>query len=1696
MAQESRLVIVIDSQNAERNVKALAEELSKFTDRGDTASKTSQDMGKQLSVTNNIVQNFNTTVNNSNTSVQKTIEVTKQATQQNHKFAQEIKATTNELDKQEKAANSFGTSIKALAGYMAGLVTINAAITKIDAYTGLQNRLKLVTNSQAELNKATEDTFQIAQRTYSTWDSVLQVYQRFSDNSKTLNLTMDDTARLTETVSKAVAISGATAEAADASLMQFGQALASGTLRGEELNSVMEQTPALAKAIAQGMGITVGELRSVAAEGKITSQEIVKALRNVESDVDALFGKTDITISQSLTLLNNEITKFVGEASQGSGAANVLSGSIKVLAENLESISYVAILGGTALLTKAIATQVSALNTKVGSLVADNAASQLQKQKSIESAKATLAEAEAHLVNVRATNAETQAKYGASAASARYVLAANNVENATKAVTLAQGKSASMAGLVSGAWGLIGGPIGAITLGVTALAATYMYFSNKSAEATAKLKEQAEAAKLTKEEIKALNDEQRKEKLGDLAATIEAQNKALERQELAVGSALINIQNYAVGNAKVAEISNKARLGTISYTEAIEQLKAQKIPSDLRDALLKQVNAYDEAAETAAKTKQTYSLFGIEVTLAGNKAENAIVGVDKNTKSLNENERAALAAKNAQKKYADSLYDREYDAYFMKFALAKGFTEKQAEELLKSANWARKEGVQYTYEIAQKGLQVLDIEEQNKQVIDAKNKALKETTNELTKQQKLSKRLVGVSGQSGIGTGPHLDVRYGGSMTGQKVSNEHLARLQAGGKPLSSYKISSNYGPRQAPTKGASSFHKGIDFSMPEGTPITTNVAVKDIKTRYDSKGGGYVSEVIFEDGVTLKLLHQSPSMQSKVKGGASKGSDKASGDIQSQLDRQLDSQRSLENEVATEVQRIQNNLKVRLEDVDKAGFTPERTVEIKAELQRRADNEIAIAKQAIRSKLEDYKEFQKTEEQLLEENFNRKKFNAAHDIELSKSEQKQAVELVKEQYKQELALMQLAQEQRAFQARLSLLSETQAMQERYRLEREEILKNTKLSIEERQKLIALSKATQDKETRDKVNNAVQNWGGIQADMNGSSEFFRQDQERFSRLGAANDLADSQYAAVDLDEQNGLDGLNAQMEAGLIQQQDFENQKTAIIQAAQEQRSQIYNEFAQNTKDIEDKHQQDRLNTQIALGGQMMGSVTSMFGSMFGEQSKAYKLMFAADKAYAIAAAGIAIQQNIAAASKAGFPYNLPLIAGAVAQGASIIANIRAIKDQGFADGGFTGYGGKYDPAGIVHKGEVVWSQDDIRRWGGVGLVENMRKSSGPEAFINNHAQNNTSTENVFNRSFLSSKAFNDSQSTSNIFNQPTRDDQIIVKALKPSNSTVSKLGDVQNITNQYAPNNSSFSKVLGKSIQSSKSFSDSKSNISNFSNSKILNSNVSNSTVQNAQKELLKEVAVFRSDLSSNQIVVDGSKGFANGGYTGRGKKYDVAGAVHRNEVVWSQDDIRNWGGVEKVEQLRKARSPESFISNYAQNNTSFENIVNRANQSSRAFKQSRDISNIFNQSYQDDQIIYKGNTSAANPSNMVNSDLFHDGKVYFSSNGLVQDRSNIDDVQDFTLGQAGRPQSDVMTSFEPASPTINFKIEVVNQVNGATVETEQLDEKTVRIIVKEELDKQLPRAVPKLVSEDIKNPNSLISRSLTENTTARRNR
>ncbi|MCK6157193.1 hypothetical protein KZX29_00025 [Moraxella osloensis] len=149
---------------------------------------------------------------------------------------------------------------------------------------------------------------------------------------------------------------------------------------------------------------------------------------------------------------------------------------------------------------------------------------------------------------------------------------------------------------------------------------------------------------------------------------------------------------------------------------------------------------------------------------------------------------------------------------------------------------------------------------------DAKDKAAKSTLNHAKALEKLQARLVGISGNSGIGSGAHLDIRVSGGTRRLKASE--LARFQADGKPLTAYRKTSDYGYRgNIGVNGASKYHRGIDFAMPVGTPISSKVPVKDVRTFFDKNGGGYVSRVLFADGLSVDLLHQSPQIQGLKRG-------------------------------------------------------------------------------------------------------------------------------------------------------------------------------------------------------------------------------------------------------------------------------------------------------------------------------------------------------------------------------------------------------------------------------------------------------------------------------------------------------------------------------------------------------------------------------------------------------------------------------------------------------------------------------------------------------------------------------------------------------------------------------------------------------------------------------------------------------------
>ena len=678
--QESRLVISIDARNAERTAKALNSELQGIT-------------------------------NNGNKAVSQT--------------------------------NALGGAMQSLAGYMAGVVTVGAAINKMDAYTNLQNRLKLVTNSQQELNQAMNDTFRIAQSSYQTWDSVVQVYQRFSDNAKTLGINMEQTAKLTETVSKAVAVSGASTQAAEAALTQFGQALASGALRGEELNSILEQTPALAKAIAQGMGITVGQLRSVAAEGKITGEVLVDALTKSADSVEELFAKTDITIGQSIGLLSNELTKFIGEAGQSSGAANLLAGSIKLLSENLSLLADAAVVGGIGYVTKAILTKTVAVQGAIAASVAQKAAATAEAQASIAVATAKVNEARAHLANVQATNAETQAKYGAAAANARYKLASDAVTQALIAQTAAQGALNSSVTIGSRALALVGGPIGAITLGVGALAAGYMYLQSRTAEANAKLEEQGEIANKTNAELEKLAGNDKVSAVNDLTAAFNSQNEALSKSKESVDAVLFAIRASAVENERARKITEDARNGVISYTDAIKLLNNEKISVDLYNKLKDQADQYDQNSIKAANTQRALAALKVEVKLAGNASQNAAWQHREQEAALNGVEGAAHGAANALSEYTTQALQAGKRAQITDTLLSKGYSLDVARDLAdiaaKNGKVTREEAAAILYKSKQEESLKANIQARSK-VESATSKARSSAAKQRAKEVKAATR--------------------------------------------------------------------------------------------------------------------------------------------------------------------------------------------------------------------------------------------------------------------------------------------------------------------------------------------------------------------------------------------------------------------------------------------------------------------------------------------------------------------------------------------------------------------------------------------------------------------------------------------------------------------------------------------------------------------------------------------------------------------------------------------------------------------------------------------------------------------------------------------------------------------------------------------------------------------------------------------
>lgn len=246
-----------------------------------------------------------------------------------------------------------------------------------DEYNNLAARIKLVTGEGAAFDAAFQGVQQIALATNSELEATGTLFARISQAGKELGLSQEAALSLTQTINQAIQLSGGSAESAKASIIQLVQGLQSGVLRGEEFNSVMEQSPRLAQALAAGLGKTTGELRAMAKEGQLTTEVVLNALRSQSKAVAEEFASLPPTVGRAIQNLSTSWTLYIGQADKATGATAAAAGAINLVAKNLETLIDVATRAGAVLVAAMGVQAVGALRAYIAQATAAGAATNL-----------------------------------------------------------------------------------------------------------------------------------------------------------------------------------------------------------------------------------------------------------------------------------------------------------------------------------------------------------------------------------------------------------------------------------------------------------------------------------------------------------------------------------------------------------------------------------------------------------------------------------------------------------------------------------------------------------------------------------------------------------------------------------------------------------------------------------------------------------------------------------------------------------------------------------------------------------------------------------------------------------------------------------------------------------------------------------------------------------------------------------------------------------------------------------------------------------------------------------------------------------------------------------------------------------------------------------------------------------------------
>ena len=375
-----------------------------------------------------------------------------------------VESISKQLERLQRLG-TVGLGLRLFSGGIAGLAST------ADEFNNYQSRITLVSKSNQEASRTFRQLMTVANDTGQLFSATAELYTRvyraMGDRANSQELL-----QFTKTINQSMVVSGANAQEASAAIIQLSQGMASGTLRGEEFNSVAEQAPVILEMLQKSLGKTRGELRKMAEEGELTTEVVLRAVRESAEGVQAQYDQMPKTIGRAVNELSNAWMQFIGQTDGALSASSVAATVISTLAQNLN------VLGNAALVVAAIMAgrfMAGLIQTSAG-LVKQTYLMATANQTLIARAAIEVKAAQSALALARATDAEA-------AAVAR-------LATANKALALAQG---GLSGLRGGLMALMGGPTGLAMIALMGLVTAYQYLSEKEAEAERQFQETTDA---------------------------------------------------------------------------------------------------------------------------------------------------------------------------------------------------------------------------------------------------------------------------------------------------------------------------------------------------------------------------------------------------------------------------------------------------------------------------------------------------------------------------------------------------------------------------------------------------------------------------------------------------------------------------------------------------------------------------------------------------------------------------------------------------------------------------------------------------------------------------------------------------------------------------------------------------------------------------------------------------------------------------------------------------------------------------------------------------------------------------------------------------------------------------------------------------------------------------------------------------